>query len=329
MRDICIIDTSICTDNIGDDIIVDSVNGFIEENFADAYIHRVPSHILLDERSAKVIEKSELCFIAGTSILSSHMSRNGTWRIDIELSKLYKKSEVVSLGVGWSDYMGSPDGETSQILKNILSEKFKHSTRDNYTRSKIEELGRDVIYTACPTMWGLTEEHCREIPVSPASSVVFTLTAWRQDRTKDHLLICLLKKLYRRVYFFAQMREDMDYFESFNEGGVFIITPSLTGFDTVLMNEEIDFVGTRLHGGIRALQKKKRSLIIAVDNRAAELSADTGLPIIGRGALEKGLLSWYDHDFRSEIKLPEAKINEFVAQFQPCRNSHKFFALGF
>lgn len=103
----------------------------------------------------------------------------------------------------------------------------------------------------------------------------------------------------------------------------------MKGFDTVLANEDIDFVGTRLHGGIRALQKKKRSLIIAVDNRAIELGADTGLPVIDRSCLEKELLRWYDHDFRPDIILPETGIGEFMGQFDLRQSSHKFSAPAF
>ena len=60
-----------------------------------------------------------------------------------------------------------------------------------------------------------------------------------------------------------------------------------------MANTEFDYVGTRLHAGILALNYRKRTLIIAVDNRAAEMKTDINLPVIARGDLEssKGLYS--------------------------------------
>jgi polysaccharide pyruvyl transferase WcaK-like protein len=49
-----------------------------------------------------------------------------------------------------------------------------------------------------------------------------------------------------------------------------------------LESKDIDYVGTRLHAGIRALQKGRRALIISVDNRATEIGRDTHLPIVER-----------------------------------------------
>ena len=48
------------------------------------------------------------------------------------------------------------------------------------------------------------------------------------------------------------------------------------------MSENIDYVGTRLHAGIRALQHKKRTIIIGIDNRAIEKAKDFNLTVIDR-----------------------------------------------
>ena len=41
-------------------------------------------------------------------------------------------------------------------------------------------------------------------------------------------------------------------------------------------------VGTRLHAGIRALQKGNQALILSVDNRATEINKDINIPVISR-----------------------------------------------
>lgn len=61
---------------------------------------------------------------------------------------------------------------------------------------------------------------------------------------------------------------------------------------------DIDYVGTRLHGKIRVLNREKRAIILAVDNRAIEIANDTALPVVRREDIQK---SWI-------LKLMKQKI---------------------
>ena len=55
----------------------------------------------------------------------------------------------------------------------------------------------------------------------------------------------------------------------------------MQGYDSFLENtKNIDYVGTRLHGGMRALQHEKRTIILGIDNRAIELNKDYNIPVI-------------------------------------------------
>lgn len=56
----------------------------------------------------------------------------------------------------------------------------------------------------------------------------------------------------------------------------------------------MDFVGTRLHGGIRAMQHKQRAIIIEIDNRAKEISSR----------------------FENDIQIPFDKVNQWKDQFK-------------
>ena len=44
----------------------------------------------------------------------------------------------------------------------------------------------------------------------------------------------------------------------------------------------LDYVGNRLHGGIRALQHGRRAIIVEIDNRAQEMGRDFNLPTVAR-----------------------------------------------
>ena len=80
------------------------------------------------------------------------------------------------------------------------------------------------------------------------------------------------------------------------------------------MNHDIDFIGSRLHGGIRALNYKRRALIIGVDNRATEINRDTNLPFISRENIEHAN-KWINSVSKTEIHLPNDNINEWKSQF--------------
>jgi polysaccharide pyruvyl transferase WcaK-like protein len=102
-----------------------------------------------------------------------------------------------------------------------------------------------------------------------------------------------------------------DYIDS---GSIVIVEPSLEGVTRLLREGDIDYVGLRLHCGVIALQHKVRSLVVAVDNRASEISRDTGLPAVARddlAAIEK----WIEGSQAVELSLPFAAIGVWKAQF--------------
>ena len=85
-----------------------------------------------------------------------------------------------------------------------------------------------------------------------------------------------------------------------------IINPHLSDYDNFLKKHEVDFIGTRLHGGIRALQHKRRSIIIGIDNRATELVNQENI---------SNLSKIINSNFKTEIILPKTNIQTFLSQF--------------
>jgi hypothetical protein len=112
------------------------------------------------------------------------------------------------------------------------------------------------------------------------------------------------------------MRKDLHYLDAFGRTDVSIVNPTVEAYTRFLANEDVDFVGTRLHGGIRALQKGRRALILAVDNRAAEISKDTGLPVLPRTDLA-GIEEWIEGGAETRLDLPQQAIEDWRAQFRP------------
>lgn len=329
----------ISTMNLGDHIIEDYCDKAFDEIFGEHFSVSIPTRDRLSRHTARKIASADFAFICGTNLLSSDMKKNKQWNITLRDSYMIKYSDIrkaelfgmkldvmkkkvssvhmILMGTGWFDYQQKASAYTQKMLHTLLDGEYIHSVRDAYTEKQLKSIGiNNVLNTSCPTMWGLDDEFCSCIPSSKKENVIATITDYRPDRKNDRLMFEILSDSYKKVYVWLQSPEDE---RCLGEMGLYdkvdIIPPSLRSFDNALESIDADYVGTRLHGGIRALNHKKRSCIIAVDNRAVEISRDTCLPIIKRENIEKELPSWIDSDTETRIRLPKENILKWKAQF--------------
>ena len=185
--------------------------------------------------------------------------------------KYYKNS--IAIGCGSDTNAKKMDLYTKSMYKKIFSKEYIHSVRDERTKRLLESIGVKAINTGCPTLWGFTPELCKEIPRKKADKVVFTLTFYNKDLEVDQKLIDILNKNYKEIYFWVQGSEDLEYLNSFNGiKNIKIVNPTLDAYRELLEKGDIDYVGTRLHAGIYAMKHKVRSIILAIDNRARDMS---------------------------------------------------------
>ena len=94
-----------------------------------------------------------------------------------------------------------------------------------------------------------------------------------------------------------------------------LLGPTLAAYDAALAAGDVDFVGNRLHGGIRALQHTRRALILSVDNRATEIARDTGLPVMSLTEGMEALRARIRQPDPIEITLPHDAIADWRGQF--------------
>ena len=168
---------------------------------------------------------------------------------------------------------------------------------------------KNVVNTSCPTMWKLDEKLCSEIPTDKAKYVICTITDYSRDKENDSIMLDILIKNYENVSIWIQGQDDYEYLEELGyKDKLNIVSIGLESYDKFLSeHKDLDYIGTRLHAGIRAMAYKHRSIVISIDNRAEAISKDTGLPIIYRenvkGELENMILS----SFKTKINLPKEK----------------------
>ena len=317
MKKITIFDTSVLSDNIGDFIIMDSVNRELKELFVYDMIFNTITHDKIHRGTYRLNQISDHSFIGGTNLLSSNMNKYNQWKINL-IDGLFLNN-VILMGVGWWQYQKQPNFYTKYLLKLVLNRKILHSVRDTYTEQKLKSIGiNNVINTGCMTMWLLTKEHCKSIPKIKSRNVVFTLTDYNKDVMYDYELIKILRKNYEKVYFWPQGSGDLEYLKTFRDiDDIEILGGNLFSYDKLLedMNIDLDFIGTRLHAGIRALQKKRRAIILGIDNRAAEKSKDFNLNVLSRKNINK-LEQLLKTEFETDININEKNITKWKSQFK-------------
>ena len=313
MKAVTLLDTAVASTNLGDQIIMDAAEKQVRSVINNAFIHTVATHEIMFTRSYKLIRESDYAFVGGSNLLKSRMWFFPQWKVSI-IDALFINN-LILCGCGWYQYQKKADIYSRFLLKSILSSEILHSVRDSYTKEKLLSIGiNNVLNTGCPTLWDLNPEHCLSIPKGKAENVLCTLTIYNPNKKLDSELIKILKKNYRKVFFWIQTAGDYEYSKQIAPGLEYL-EPSVAGLDELLYsNEDIDYVGTRLHAGIRALQAKRRTIIIEIDNRAKEMGRDFNLHTVERDNVEK-LEKLLKSSFATEVRLDHEAINKWKLQF--------------
>jgi polysaccharide pyruvyl transferase WcaK-like protein len=166
-------------------------------------------------------------------------------------------------------------------------------------------------------LWDLSREHSALIPQEKAENVVLTFTDYMPHEPSDRVLFDTLRRLYKRIYIWLQGPNDYAYSQRItdNDANVEYVDPAVSALDELIHSgTDIDYVGTRLHAGIRCLKAGRRTLVIAIDNRAAEISRETNLPTVSRQELDK-LSKKVAENWETRLTLPIENIDRWKDQF--------------
>ena len=310
-QQIVLFDTGLYTHNAGDHIIMENCVLQLKPLMDIDHAIHISTH-QLPEACEKCDGKHKL--VCGTNILSGKMRQYGLWRLPRNLTHYHN---ITLMGVGFDSNNAKSDLYTKMLFRYMFSKQGYHSVRDSFSEQMLKSMGiQNVLNTGCPTMWNLTPEHCASIPTEKASRVICTLTDYNRDAANDRAMLDILLESYDKVYFWLQGRDDLAYIRELGYADKLeLVDSTLEAYDAVLAMEDLDYVGTRLHAGIRALSKGRRSLIISIDNRAECISADTGLPILHREDVPIALRNRLQGSVETALTLPWENIARWKGQF--------------
>lgn len=312
--EIVILNTAIGSDNLGDEIIAYYYTETIKNIVNPQKLYNVATHIKPSNKDIQHLLSAKYAIILGTNILSPQMELYSGWKFD---NRLIKMKNVVLVGAGWWGYK-RPSFYSKYVYKNILSKDIIHSVRDEQTLQMLRNMGIDnVVNTNCLTMLGL-DKKCKEIPQKKGSEVLFTVTGIIGDQCKDKEIMRIIRENYKSIYFWPQGNVDLQYLKKIDSlEGIKIVERSFASYTTFLKeHNELDYIGTRLHGGIHAMQNGRRAIIISVDNRAIEMARDTGLPVIRDTEVKEKLNDAINNKWATEIRLNSQAIVKWYSSFR-------------
>ena len=309
MNQVTLLDTSIATRNVGDEIIMDSVRREIAQLVPEAIVRTVPSHERLGGRTRELLNQSRLNIAGGTNLVGPPMAYNRLWKIGP--TEIIRSPRVTLMGVGWRRYHARVTPYSQLLLRRALSDRAPHAVRDAFTRDKLHALGvRNILVTGCPTTWQLTDEHVAGLPQEKGREAVIVLNGKKDPAGFAAELFRQALAAYEKVYFWPQMVPDMRYLSEL-PAGVTPVDPTLVAYDRILATPGIDYLGSRLHAGIRALQHSRRTFIFELDNRATEMGKTLGLPTFPARVDADYLRSLIADPLVPQIRIPIETVDEW------------------
>lgn len=321
MEKILLIDTSVGTFNRGDEIIMECVRKELSFVTQNRFVLTLPSHVSAfhwyqvwkKSIAYQNYANAQLKFVGGTNLLVKDLfTHYPQWNINIFNCKYLRGSVLVGVGASAGEKTNT---YTTYIYKKILSHKYSHSVRDERTKRYLNEMGLKAINTGCPTMWMLTPEFCENIPHDKSNDVVFTITPFFEKDERYQTLLDMLNANYKEVYFWPQGDADYEYLMQYDGANrLHVISPTIEDYKRFLTEHDVDYVGTRLHGGIYAMRHGKRTIIIAVDERARGINESNNLNCIeidNIGSLDQMINS----SFPTRVRMDYKAIKEWRSQF--------------
>lgn len=319
LRNILILDPAIASDNIGDQIISECVSEELSMVTTDAFVRRLPTHLATFHcyaiwRNSTVVQYFKNCdykFAGGSNLLVKDMlTHYPQWNINIFNYHPLAGTILVGVGAGAGE---TTNRYTTHLYKKVLNNTYYHSVRDQRSKEYVESLGLKAINTGCVTMWMLTPEFCKQIPKKKASRCVFTITG---NGPYNQQMVDVLIRNYTEVFFWIQGDHDWEAFQELKgTEGIKVLPPSKDAYHQLLCEDDLDYVGTRLHGGIYAMRHKKRAIIIAIDERAREINKANNLNCIEQKQIATHLEPMIQSEFETKIVMPFDQIEKWRSQF--------------
>ena len=327
MKKIVYLNTAVGSENFGDYIINESIGREMRYLNKDAFVYELPTHTKTFGLMQKVFAKHAINafnnvdykFLNGTNALYTCMVRpNPNWKISLFDHPCARN--VILLGVGLGINRKKSDLYTKALWRKVLSKETIHSVRDKATGEYLEDLGFKALYTGCPTTWGFTEKFLEDVPTEKSKAAVIMLTGYLPDKDFDAAMVDAVCDAYDEVYFIPQQYGDISYLQELATESqlkkITVIGGNISAYDELLTEKQVDYVGNRLHGGMYALQHKRKSIVFSIDYRAGNMLKDANFCFPRDEETKLRISDLIYGKIRPKLDLPTESIEQWKSQFE-------------
>ena len=303
--------------NLGNQVIGDAVYAAL----ADVGVRPVMEYTLYRRSPVANLWRSlrgvNRVIVGGLSILSPRMERWWPFWLTPEVAHFLRR-RITLMGVGWARYSERTSAYTRWVLHKVLDPDAVHSVRDSYTAQRLAEIGIHAVVTNCPTLWDIDTWQAHH---GRASRLILTVTDYNRDPGRDAAWIAAVRATGIPVTFQPMSAADNAYLiGALGADPSEVAMPSLESLNQALSEPGTAMIGTRLHAGIRGMQRGRAVTIFAVDNRATEMAKDARLPVYAFDDIDQWLAPAVGGTAPATPVAPlpdhtRTAINAFLAQF--------------
>jgi polysaccharide pyruvyl transferase WcaK-like protein len=252
------------------------------------------THRAWTAEEAKIAKKADYFIIGGSNLLTNSLfpPSQTQWKFSLNEFRILRNKTIL-FGPGWQRNDSDITFFTSCLYALLMAKDSPQLVRDGVSRQKLLKTGREIINSSCPTLFRIQEVE-ENLNCVGNTTVVVTLSGNNKNVDQDKKILEIASSNYKKVKLFPQGVYDPKYPEYsdetyFRELGLNyeILEGSLEGFSHELKSGS-HYFGTRLHGGIFAMQHGNPSSIIDIDTRARNIFIGSGYEVLQREKLVEG-----------------------------------------
>ena len=327
MKKIVYLNTAIGSENFGDYIINESIGNEMHYLNKDAFVYELPTHTktfgmmqkVFARHAIRAFNNVDYKFLNGTNALYTCMIRpNPNWKISVFDHPCAK--DVILLGVGLGVNRKKSDPYTKALWRKVLSKEMLHSVRDRATEEYLDDLGFKALYTGCPTTWQFTENFLEDVPVEKSEAAVIMLTGYLPNKAFDSVMVDAVCDAYDEVYFVPQQYGDIKYLKELGTESqlkkITYVGGNISAYNELLTKKKVDYIGNRLHGGMYALQHKRKSIVFSIDYRAGNMLKDANFCFPRNEETQRIISDLIYERICPKLDLPTESIKQWKSQFK-------------
>jgi hypothetical protein len=294
IKKVILLNPALGSTNLGDSVIVNAIKS-IFKSWNISFLTELSTHRKWTAEEAKIAMEADYFILGGSNLLTTSLFplSHTQWKISFNEFRILRNKTIL-FGPGWRRDEGDLTSFTSRLYGFLMAKDSPQLVRDGVSRERLLKTGREIVNSSCPTLFGIQEVE-ENLNCIGNTTVVVALSGNIKNVDQDKKILKIASSNYNKVKLFPQGVFDSKFPEYsderyFRELGLNyeVLEGSLEDFSRELKSGS-HYFGTRLHGGIFAMQHGNPSTIIDVDTRARNIFIGSGYEVLSRESLVEGI----------------------------------------